>query len=151
MILVSSCLAGLKVRYNGTHCLDNKIQMLIDENKAMTVCPELLGGLTVPREPAEIIGGNGEDVLDGKASVIGKSGKDVTKLFIKGAFATLKKAQELNATLVVLKEFSPSCGSSMIYNGEFKGQKIVGNGVTTALLKRNGINVISEEQLSDFL
>jgi len=125
--------------------------MLIDENKAMTVCPELLGGLTVPREPAEIIGGNGEDVLDGKASVIGKSGKDVTKLFIEGAFATLKKAQELNATLVVLKEFSPSCGSSMIYNGEFKGQKIVGNGVTTALLKRNGINVISEEQLSDFL
>lgn len=72
------------------------------------------------------------------------SGKDVTKLYIKGAYATLKKA--IGATIVVLKEFSPSCGSTMIYNGEFKGKKMMGNGVTTALLNRNGIQVISEEQ-----
>jgi uncharacterized protein YbbK (DUF523 family) len=151
MILVSSCLAGLEVRYNGTHCLDKKIHQLLEENKAITVCPELLGGFSTPREPAEIVGGNGEDVLDGKAKVVEKSGKDVTELYIKGAYATLRKAQEVNATVVILKEFSPSCGSSMIYNGEFKGKKIVGNGVTTALLKRNGIQVVSEERLSDFL
>jgi uncharacterized protein YbbK (DUF523 family) len=151
MILVSSCLAGLEVRYNGTHCLDKKIHQLIEENQAITVCPELLGGFTTPREPAEIVGGNGEDVLDGKAKVIEKSGGDVTELYIKGAYATLRKAQEVNATVVVLKEFSPSCGSLMIYNGEFKGKKIVGNGVTTALLKRNGIKVVSEEGLDDFL
>jgi uncharacterized protein YbbK (DUF523 family) len=151
MILVSSCLAGLEVRYNGTHCLDNKIRKLLEENQAITVCPELFGGFSTPREPAEIVGGNGGDVLDGKAKVVEKSGRDVTGQYIKGAYATLRKAQEVDATVVILKEFSPSCGSSMIYNGEFKGKKIVGDGVTTALLKRNGIQVVSEERLADFL
>ena len=79
MILVSACLAGQKVRYNGTDSLDNRIQQLIVANKAMTVCPELLGGFTTPREPAEIVGGDGEDVLNGKARVIELSGKDVTE------------------------------------------------------------------------
>ncbi|MGM0878337.1 MAG: DUF523 domain-containing protein [Bacillota bacterium] len=148
MILVSSCLAGLEVRYNGTHSLNNKISKLVQENKAVTICPELSGGFSTPREPAEIIGGDGEDVLDGKAKVVEKSGRDVTELYIKGAYATLEKAQEVNATMVVLKENSPSCGSSMIYNGEFIGKKIVGNGVTSVLLKRNGLQVISEEQFA---
>ncbi|MCK0470551.1 DUF523 domain-containing protein [Halalkalibacter sp. APA_J-10(15)] len=145
MILVSSCLAGLKVRYNGTHSLDNRISKLVSEKKAVTICPELLGGFLTPREPAEIVGGNGEDVLDGNAKVIEKSGKDVTALYLEGAHATLHKAKEINASIVILKENSPSCGSSMIYNGEFKGKRVVGNGVTSALLKRNGIQVISEE------
>lgn len=151
LILVSSCLAGLEVRYNGTHCLDNRIHKLLAENSAKTICPELLGGFSTPREPAEIIGGNGEDVLNGKAKVVEKSGRDVTELYIKGAYVTLKKAQELDATIIILKEYSPSCGSSMIYNGEFNGKKIVGYGVTAALLKRNGLRVISEEKFNDFL
>lgn len=149
MILVSSCLAGQKVRYNSTHSLNNGIAKLVEENKAITICPELLGGFSTPREPAEIIGGNGEDVLDGKAKVIEKSGKDVTDLYIKGAYATLNKAKEINATIVVLKEYSPSCGSSMIYNGEFIGKKLEGMGVTSALLKRNGLKVISEEKFAE--
>ncbi|MFD2445009.1 DUF523 domain-containing protein [Bacillus sp. CGMCC 1.16607] len=151
MILVSSCLAGLEVRYNGTHCLNEKVLQLINEKKAITVCPELLGGFSTPREPAEIVGGNGEDVLEGNAKVVEASGKDVTELYIKGAFATLSKAQEVNATTVILKEYSPSCGSSMIYNGEFLNKKMTGTGVTTALLKKNGIKVISEEGIYDFL
>ncbi|GLI09466.1 hypothetical protein YDYSG_54980 [Paenibacillus tyrfis] len=149
MILVSSCLAGLEVRYNGTHCLNEKLNKLVEGNKAVTICPELLGGLSTPREPAEIVGGDGDDVLDGNAKVIGKSGKDVTEFYIKGAYAALEKAKEINATIVVLKENSPSCGSSMIYNGQFVGQKVVGNGVTSALLKRNGLQVISEEQFME--
>lgn len=149
MILVSSCLAGLKVRYNGTHSLKKGIAKLVEENKAITICPELLGGFSTPREPAEIIGGNGEDVLNGKAKIIEKSGKDVTELYIKGAYATLNKAKEINATVIVLKEYSPSCGSSMIYNGEFIGKKLEGMGVTSALLKRNGLKVISEEQFAE--
>ncbi|MEK4485439.1 DUF523 domain-containing protein [Psychrobacillus sp. FSL H8-0484] len=151
MILVSSCLAGLKVRYNGTDSLDNRIQKLLSENKAITVCPELLGGFSIPREPAEIVGGDGEDVLNGKAIVVEKSGRDVSDLYVNGAYVTLNKAQELGATTIILKEYSPSCGSSMIYNGEFKGNKIPGIGVTTALLRRNGLQVISEENLTDFL
>ncbi|HBS46891.1 MAG TPA: DUF523 domain-containing protein [Paenibacillus sp.] len=145
MILVSSCLAGMKVRYNGTDCLDEKIQKLLNKNQAIAVCPELLGGFATPREPAEIIGGNGEDVLAGTAKVVERSGTDVTDMYLEGAYITLAKAQEVSATMVVLKENSPSCGSSMIYNGEFKGKKIAGNGVTTALLRKNGIEVTSEE------
>ncbi|MFY3790781.1 DUF523 domain-containing protein [Ureibacillus sp. MALMAid1270] len=151
MILVSSCLAGFKVRYNGSDSLDDRIQKLLIEEKAYTVCPELLGGFSTPREPAEIVGGDGEDVLNGKAIVVEKSGRDVTDLYVKGAYLTLKKVQELGATAIILKEYSPSCGSSMIYNGEFKGNKIPGVGVTTALLRRNGLKVISEENLTDFL
>ena len=147
VILISACLAGLNVRYNGTNCIDDRVQKLVLEKKAITVCPELMGDFSTPREPAEIVGGNGEDVLDGKASVIERSGRDVTELYIKGAYATLQKALEVGATQVVLKENSPSCGSAAIYNGEFNGMKIVGEGVTTALLRRNNIVVLSEEDV----
>ncbi|KKO50815.1 DUF523 domain-containing protein [Paenibacillus sp. DMB20] len=149
MILVSSCLAGMEVRYNGTHSLNETIRELIEQNKAVTVCPELLGGFSTPREPAEIIGGDGDDVLDGTAKVIERSGRDVTDMYIQGANAALRKARELEASAVVLKEYSPSCGSAMIYNGRFANEKVAGNGVTAALLKRHGIKVISEEQLAE--
>ncbi|MGE7110337.1 DUF523 domain-containing protein [Lysinibacillus sp. NPDC047702] len=149
MILISACLAGLKVRYNGTDSLDERIQQFVLENKAVTVCPELMGGFSTPREPAEIVGGDGEDVLDGRAKVVEKSGRDVTELYLKGAYATLQKALEVGATKVILKEYSPSCGSAMIYNGDFNSTKLVGVGVTTALLRRNNIAVFSEEDFSE--
>ena len=145
MILVSACLAGFDVKYNGSHNLNEKIKKWFDEKKAIPICPEVLGGLSIPREPAEIVGGEGEDVLDGHAKVITNNGIDVTEQFMKGANETLKIALDLNATMVILKERSPSCGSSMIYSGEFNGNKIKGAGVTAALLKRNGIQVLSEE------
>ncbi|CAM4327511.1 DUF523 domain-containing protein [Paenibacillus endophyticus] len=151
MIVVSACLAGFEVRYNGTHSLNETVRELLEQKKAVSVCPELLGGFITPREPAEIIGGDGDDVLDGAAKVVEISGRDVTELYVNGAHLTLMKAQEVGAAVVVLKEYSPSCGSAMIYNGEFKGVKAVGNGVTTALLRKNGIKVISEEELGDYL
>jgi uncharacterized protein YbbK (DUF523 family) len=151
MILVSGCLAGEDVRYNGTNSLNTKIRQLVENGQAVTVCPELLGGFSTPREPAEIIGGTGEDVLDGKASVIEKSGCDVTELYIKGAYLTLEQAHLIKAKLVVLKEFSPSCGSSSIYNGGFNGVTLTGNGVTAALLTRSGFQVISEEEVSQLI
>jgi uncharacterized protein YbbK (DUF523 family) len=145
MILISACLAGFNVRYNGTNSLDEKIQKLVLENKAVTVCPEMMGGFSTPREPAEIVGGDGQDVLDGNATVVESSGRDVTELYLNGAYATLQKVLEVGVTQVVLKENSPSCGSAEIYNGEFNGTIIVGEGVTTALLRRNNIIVLSEE------
>lgn len=151
MIVVSACLAGLEVRYDGGHNLYEKIQKLVEENKAVTVCPEVLGGLPTPRVPAEIIGGNGEDVISGKAKVVDRKGKDVTAQFIKGAEETLKQAQKVEASVVVLKESSPSCGSNLIYNGEFSGKKIAGMGVTAALLRRHGIKVISETEFLESL
>ncbi|QNF30715.1 DUF523 domain-containing protein [Metabacillus elymi] len=149
MILVSSCLAGVKCRYNGTASLNGEIQELVDDKKAMLVCPELLGGFLTPREPAEIIGGYGNDVLEGRAKVIEKSGKDVTELYINGALRTLELVNLNKVSCVVLKEYSPSCGSKMIYDGSFQNKKIAGDGVTSALLKREGIKVISEEELSE--
>jgi uncharacterized protein YbbK (DUF523 family) len=151
MIVVSSCLAGLAVRYNESHCLDDRIKQLIDRGEAVSVCPELLGGFSIPREPAEIVGGDGKDVLKGTARVVTKSGTDVTEQYIKGAYLTLRKVTELHATAVVLKENSPSCGSNNIYNGAFNGEKIEGSGVTAALLETNGIKVVSEEKLAEIL
>lgn len=144
MILVSSCLAGENCRYDGNNRLVEEIEQLIQQKKAKMVCPELLGGFSVPREPAEIVGGTGEDVLKGNAKVIDKSGNDVTFLYIEGAKKTLMIAKEMKAETVILKENSPSCGSSMIYNGTFTGERLAGNGVTAALLKKEGFRVMSE-------
>ncbi|MEH7652061.1 DUF523 domain-containing protein [Bacillus safensis] len=145
MIVVSACLAGLKVRYNGSHRLDQRIEELFQEGKAVTVCPELLGGFSTPRPPAEITGGDGHDVLQGRASVIDVHGTDVTEMYVKGAKVALEQVQFLKATAVVLKEYSPSCGSRMIYRGDFNGRTKAGDGVTSALLKQHGIQVFSEE------
>jgi uncharacterized protein YbbK (DUF523 family) len=128
--------------------LEEGLKRLLDGGRAVAVCPELLGGFSTPREPAEIIGGTGEDVLDGKARVVTRSGKDVTGMYLKGARKTLDTALELGAATVVLKQNSPSCGSTMIYNGEFTGRKIPGGGVTAALLRKNGIEVISEDEFA---
>ncbi|SMF25650.1 Uncharacterized conserved protein YbbK, DUF523 family [Priestia filamentosa] len=147
LILVSSCLAGIECRYDGTHRLKEKIRFLVEEKKAVTVCPELLGGFSTPRQSAEIVGGTGKDVLSGDAKVIEKSGRDVTDLYVKGAYKTLEMALKLQVTHVVLKQFSPSCGSKSIYNGTFTGERIQGEGVTSALLRKAGITVLSEEDL----
>lgn len=148
MILVSACLAGNAVRYNATDALNNTIRQLVLENKAKIVCPELLAGFSTPRPPAEIKGGDGYDVLAGLARVIEKTGNDVTQLYIDGAWKALNFAREHCVTYVVLKEASPSCGSSYIYNGQFNGETNVGVGVTTALFRQYGIQVVSENYLS---
>ncbi|WP_416292407.1 DUF523 domain-containing protein [Paenibacillus illinoisensis] len=142
--LVSSCLAGVACRYNGTASLDEKIQELVAQEQAMMVCPELLGGFSTPREPAEIVGGTGKDVLAGTAQVMERGGRDVTDLYIKGAYQTLEWAKKLDVTCIVLKEFSPSCGTQAIYDGRFANHKVQGEGVTSALLRQEGYEVISE-------
>lgn len=106
------------------------------------ICPEQLGGLTTPRLPAEIKDGNGEKVLDGLARVINKEGLDVTDNFLKGAYESLKIAEVLGAKKAILKERSPSCGVKQIYDGNFKGNLIKASGITAALLKSRGIEVI---------
>lgn len=144
MIVVSACLAGIACRYDGNDNLISKIEELLQNEEAILVCPEVLGGLPTPRLPAEIVGGNGDDVLDGNAKVIDQKGNDVTKAFVKGAYEALEKIKPLQPELIILKERSPSCGSSTIYTGEFNGNKKAGYGVTTALFRRHGFTVISE-------
>ncbi|RNB80098.1 DUF523 domain-containing protein [Brevibacillus fluminis] len=148
MILVSSCLAGVECRYNGSHSLQEKIEALVAAKQAVMACPELLGGFSTPREPAEIQGGNGEDVLDGKARILERSGRDVTELYLEGAYKTLEMARQIGASSVVLKENSPSCGSSFIYDGQFANRRKSGEGVTAALLRREGFRVLNEQELA---
>ncbi|EHU2107745.1 DUF523 domain-containing protein [Acinetobacter baumannii] len=151
MLLISACLIGEPVRYDGRSCLHTKLKQLFLNKKAHALCPELLGGFTTPRLPAEIVGGTGQDVLDGKAKILDSSGLDVTELYLKGAYRTLDIARQIQATCVVLKENSPSCGSQKIYNGTFQGEKITGVGITTALLQRHGFEVISENEIEEWL
>jgi len=145
MIVISACLVGEKVRYDGNHKLDLFYKNLIDEKKAISICHEILGGLQVPREPAEIIGGDGYDVWNDQAKVMTVTGRDVTIQFKEGAKRALSIIKDLNADTVILKSDSPSCGSTVIYDGTFTGNKKEGVGVTTALFTLNDINVYDEK------
>ncbi|SEN03659.1 DUF523 domain-containing protein [Lihuaxuella thermophila] len=147
--IVSACFAGINCRYDQRHNRISRIQELVEKGEAVPVCPEVMGGLPTPRNPAEIVGGDGEDVLDGKARVIDNQGNDVTEAFIRGAYEALKIAQSVGAKEAILKEKSPSCGSCMIYDGQFRGVKKAGQGVTAALLRRHGIRVVSEETMEN--
>lgn len=147
MIIVSACLAGINSKYNGGNNICWEIEELVKEGKAIPVCPEQLGGCPTPRPAAEIQGGTGKDVLEGKAKVINKNGEDVTQKFIKGAEEALKIAHCCGAHTAILKSGSPSCGCGVIYDGSFTGKKAPGNGVTAELLLKNGIRVLEEEEI----
>jgi uncharacterized protein YbbK (DUF523 family) len=147
-ILVSACLMGENVRYNAeVVAVTDNIKNLSSQYEVVPVCPEVLGGLPVPREACEIDGKSGSDVLDGDTLVKGDKGSDHTGAFVIGAKKTLELARENDVEFAVLKQRSPSCGSSFIYTGNFDGTKKPGEGVAAALLRRHGIKVLSEEDI----
>lgn len=145
MILVSACLLGIDCKYNGLNNKNENVLKYLEGKEYIIACPEQLGGLTTPRNPSEIIK-VGENEID-EYKLLSNEGKDVSKNFVKGAKETLKIAKIFNCTEAILKEGSPSCGSSFIYDGSFTGKKISGQGVTTHLLRKNNIKVISENQV----
>ena len=142
-IIVSACLLGTNCRYDGGNSKNQKVINRSKKDELIPICPEALGGLSTPRPAVEIVGGNGEDVLDGKAKVLTSDGQDKTAEFIKGAQYALELVLSEGATKVILKARSPSCGCGEIYDGTFSTTLISGDGVTTALLKRHGIEIIS--------
>ena len=149
-ILVSACLMGHAVRYDGSSkpLLHPALARWREEGRLVTLCPEMSAGLPVPRPPAEIEGGgNGADVLAGRARVLEKTGGDVTAAFIAGAENALRLAKETGCAFALLIDGSPSCGSGFIYDGSFSGQRQVGNGVTAALLSQAGIDVFSHSEV----
>ncbi len=148
MKIISGCLVGINCKYDGKNNLSDinpKILKEYKQGKLIPVCPEQLGGLPTPREGAQIHKGSGNDVLNKKAKIITRQGIDVTEQFIKGAKETLKIIKSLNIKEVIFKQRSPSCGCGQIYDGTFTKTIKKGNGVTTALLKRNGIKIKTEE------
>ena len=149
MILISACLLGRNVKYSGGNNLCPWLAKYYNTNDFIAICPECFGVLPIPRPPAEIQGGSGEDVLNGSAKVTDKDGKDVTQNFISGAQKALTLAQKHNANYAILKARSPSCGCGTIYDGSFTGGKRGGSGVAAALLTQHGIKVYTEETITE--
>ncbi|TAJ93914.1 MAG: DUF523 domain-containing protein [Gammaproteobacteria bacterium] len=151
-VLVSSCLLGAPVRYDGRGkpFASDILQRWVREGRVVLVCPEVEGGLAVPRPAAEIAGGaGGRKVLAGEARVRNKEACDVTAEFIVGAQNAMQIARKKNIRIAVLKEGSPSCGSGYTYDGSFTSTRIQQPGVTTALLQEAGIQVFNEQQLRE--
>ncbi len=141
-ILISRCFLGDKVRYNGEqkHLEQPLIALWQKQNRFVTICPEVAGGLPVPREPAELNPTNGK--------VFTQTGINVTKQFNDGAQQSLALCKKHHIRFALLKESSPSCGSTFIYDGSFANKKITGQGVTSRLLTQAGIKVFSEHNLA---
>lgn len=136
MYLISACLIGENVKYNGLHNEHKVALELYQKGLAIPVCPEVLGGMSIPRLPSEISGDK----------VISKEGVDVSKHFYNGALKTLEIAQKNDIKIAILQARSPSCGSSQIYDGTFSDTLIDGQGKTTELLREHGIKVITITQ-----
>ena len=148
MKLISACLLGLRCAWSSDYKYKNKWAVKLAKVEILIpICPEQMGGLPTPRAPQEIQGGTGDDILNGKCIVVNKNGQDVTREFIKGAEETLEIARRLSIKEFIAKSGSPSCGCGQVYDGTFSGKLIDGDGVTTALLRRNGIKTIPEEDL----
>ncbi|WP_300328125.1 DUF523 domain-containing protein [Fusobacterium sp.] len=141
MIGVSSCLCGINCKYNGKNNLEPIFLQLLNEGKLVPICPEQLGGLKTPRVPAEI-----QEDENKKRKVINKDGIDVTSEYSLGAERTLEILKALDIKKVIFRRRSPSCGCGEIYDGSFTGTIVNGNGITSELLLKNGIEVITDEE-----
>ena len=149
-VLVSRCLLGHRVRYDGGASGPYaQLAQWQAEGRVIALCPEVAGGLPTPRAAAEIPGGQGVEVLAGKAAVITTEGEDVTEAFVSGARQALALVERHGIRLAILKANSPSRGNRLTYDGSFSGVKVEGQGVTAALLTRAGVQVFSELELEE--
>lgn len=137
IIGVSACLLGENCKYNGGNNESKKLREYVKGHTVVPICPEVMGGLPTPRDPAEIIGG----------VVRQKSGRSVDEEFRAGARAALKKIKDAGAELVILQSRSPSCGVKEIYDGTFTGHLVKGKGVFAAMLEEEGISAMDVEDL----
>lgn len=151
-ILVSACLLGRPVRYDGggKRLDDALLEAWQAEGRLVPVCPEVMAGLPTPRPPAEIeTGAGGAAVLAGAARIVDFAGDNVTAAFRAGAAAALAAARNAGCRYALLTDGSPSCGATFIYDGTFEGRRVDGQGVVTALLEAQGIRVFAEHQIAD--
>ncbi len=145
MIIVSACLLGFKCRYDGKSRPDENLLSSVSKELFVPVCPEQLGGLPTPRAPSEIISGDGSDVLDGRSRIIDTIGRDVTDCFLRGAHEVMRIVELLEISTAIMKEKSPSCGVCHIKRSD---SIIRGSGVTSALLTKSGVRVISSDRIT---
>ena len=140
-ILISACLVGDKTKYDGKSNYNPLIKDLLEKYELIPFCPEVEGGLSIPRKPSERIGDK----------VINSAGKDVTKQFALGAEKAYNICMYLGIITIILKENSPSCGVNQIYDGTFSHKLIDGQGYTAEYLSSKGIKVLSENDISSLL
>ena len=140
-LIISSCLCGNNTKYNGGNNLIDNLELLKEKFNLITICPEVFGGLSTPRNPSEIVG----------QKVLSNKGVDVTENFYNGANKAVEILKSYNAKYALLKEGSPSCGVHKIYDGTFSGVKIPGSGITTNMFKELGIEIYSENEIEELL
>ncbi|MFH1862143.1 MAG: DUF523 domain-containing protein [bacterium] len=148
VLLISACLAGVHCRWDGSSRLLEELGELQRCYELVPVCPEQLGGLPTPRRRSSLVGGDGAETWHGRAHLNFEDGSDSTEFFLNGARETLRIAHLCCVRLALLKEGSPSCGVSRI---TISGEKVLGRGVTAALLAEEGIAVFSEEDIAVLL
>jgi len=148
MIVVSACLLGFNCRYDGKSRPDEDLISCALRKLFVPICPEQLGGLSTPRTPSEIIDGDGLDVIEGRSRILSASGSDVTDCFLRGANEVIRLVELLEISTAIMKEKSPSCG---VYYIKRNGSIAQGSGVTSALLAKKGIRVISSDRIKDGL
>ena len=139
-ILVSSCLLGENTKYNGGNNKSDELIRFLENYEVVRICPEVMGGMKIPREAAEII----------NHRVFNKKQEDVTSYFLEGARKVLEIVEKENIKVAILKKNSPSCGYGIIYDGTFTGKKIKGNGITAELLKECGVVILNEDNYQDY-
>lgn len=144
-VMVSACLAGVACTHEAEAKTKASILRLVNQGRAVLVCPEVAGGLPIPRPAAEIVGGDGADVVARRAQVIAETGEDVTQNYLAGARKAADAARAAGAKFAILKARSPSCGCGAIHSGAFDGELRAGDGVTAAMLKHEGLEVVSDE------
>ena len=148
-ILISACLLGDKVRYDGKDSLSQHpmLKCWAQEGRLVKICHEMAGGLPSPRAASEIQGsGGGVAILKNTAKVI-TDHDDVTEQYVAGAQKALLLAKQHHIKIAILKARSPSCGNKQIYDGTHGRKLVDGMGVTAALLKQNGISVFNEDEI----
>lgn len=140
-VLISACLLGDNVKYSGGNNLTPELVTLLEKYNVdiVKICPECFAGLPIPRLPSEI--------KEGK--VYNKDGRDITEEFLDGAEKTYEVANKKHTDFAILKERSPSCGSLYIYDGNFSGKIIEGQGFTARKLNEENIIIFSEENLEE--
>ena len=140
-VLISACLLGDNVKYSGGNNLTPELVTMLEKYnvKIVKICPECFAGLPIPRVPSEIR----ED------KVFSKDDRDITEEFLSGAEKTYQIAKRKQVDFAILKERSPSCGSSFIYDGSFSGKVIEGQGLTAKKLSKENIIIFSEENLEE--
>ncbi len=139
-LLISACLFGVNVKYNGGNNKLKSLSKLSKKYKLIPFCPEVEGGLPTPRLPSEIVSFKPIKIVNNK-------NQNVTNEFLKGASKALALCRKLNIKKALLKENSPSCGSNYIYDGSFSKVLKKAQGITSSLLSQNGIKIFNENNL----